>query len=105
MAQIVEYGFPTLNANDIVTHISGFLLDDTDTITVNDLVTNGGGLFYWAEDENGELVMSCSKQIGVKLEITTMVNAMSVTNKAELFKGVYDPNTLELIGTRPPVHR
>jgi hypothetical protein len=102
MAQIVEYGFPTLNTGDIITHIGDMELNPLATVTVGDLAANSGGLFSLQEDANGDLVLSCAKELGLKLQLTDSQNNI---HTAEPFVAIVIAGTRELVGTRPPVHR
>jgi hypothetical protein len=100
MKNIVEYGFPTLRTTDIITQIGGIALDPNATVSVSDLAANSGGLFSLQEDANGDLVLSCSKELGLKLQLKDSQNNL---HTAEPFVSLYRGN--EFIGTRPPVRR
>jgi hypothetical protein len=100
MTNIVDYGFPTLNTSDIITQIGGVELKESETVTVSDLAANTGGLFSLQEDANGDLVLSCPKELGLKLQLKDSQNNL---HTAEPFVSLYRGN--EFIGTRPPVRR
>jgi hypothetical protein len=102
MKNIVEYSFPTLRTSDIVTHINSIALDTTATVTVSDLAANSGGLFSLQEDANGDLALSCAKELGIKLTITDSQNTI---HTAEPFIVIAIAGTTELVGSRPTVQR
>lgn len=102
MVQIVEYGFPTLRTTDIVKSIGIIDLDPSATVTVSDLAANSGGLFTLQDDGNGDLVLSCAKELGIKLTIT---DSQNIVHTAEPFQAIVIAGTRELVGTRPPVQR
>jgi len=102
MAQIVEYGFPTLRNTDIITYIGQVKLDTVAPPTAADLVFNTGGLFYYATSANGDTVICCAKELACLLQLT---DSQSITHTAEPFQAILIAGTRELIGTRPPVHR
>jgi hypothetical protein len=95
-----------LEPTDKLLKIGGIEVDQTKGYTVDTLVTASGGLFSYAEDSNGDLVISTTKEVGLSLDLTVEIQSnppVVQTHNARPWIPIYNGN--EFVGTRPEVKR